>query len=29
VLPLFLSNRGLYLYCRLQPYAFPLLIALL
>ena len=29
VLPLFLSNRGLYTYYRLQRYAFPLLIALL
>jgi Zn-dependent protease len=29
VLPLFFSNRGLYLYYRLQRYAFPLLIALL
>jgi Zn-dependent protease len=29
VLPLFLSNRGLYTYYRLQRYAFPLLIAIL
>jgi Zn-dependent protease len=29
VLPLFLSNRGLYMYYRLRQYAFPLLIALL
>jgi Zn-dependent protease len=29
VLPLFLSNRGLYTYYRLQRYAFPVLIALL
>ena len=29
VLPLFLSNRGLYVYYRLRQYAFPLLIAIL
>ncbi len=29
VLPLLLSNRGLYTYCRLRQYAFPVLIALL
>ena len=29
MLPLFLSNRGLYAYYRLQRYAFPVLIALL
>jgi hypothetical protein len=27
--PLFLSNRGLYTSCRLQRYAFPVLLALL
>ena len=29
VLPLFLSNRGLYMYYRLRRYAFPVLIAIL
>jgi Zn-dependent protease len=29
VLPLFLSNRGLYTYDRLQRFAYPLLLALL
>ena len=29
VLPLFLSNRGLYMYYRFQRYAFPVLIAIL